>query len=195
MQFDQVTIVQTTLAAVMQQQQRLAEHLWWGGVVGNSGAEAGLLEQELSLLVAVANGEIERESAGVARYFEIKGVLNDVCSLLWQAPLSVEPVIPAEFWTQPGIGVVCGAVLAWLDADDLITITEAARLLYPDAPLVGSNVATQRVLRLIASGKLREYMANAEVAPNPRHRRRVKRSEVLLLCNISTELDTSNDQE
>jgi hypothetical protein len=187
MQFDQTTIVQTTLAAVMQAQQRLAEHLWWGGAVGSSGSEAGLLEQELSLLVEVANGEIERETAGVARYFEIKGVLDAVCRLLWQAPLSAEPVIPGEFWTQPGIGAVCGAVLAWLDADDLITITEAARLLYPDALLVGSNVATQRVLRLIASGKLREYMVNAEVAPNPRHRRRVKRSEVLPLCNISTD--------
>ncbi|MBM7844952.1 helix-turn-helix domain-containing protein [Herpetosiphon giganteus] len=184
MQSDATLIIQTTLATVMQAQQRLAEHLWWGGASANSTMAPSLLEQELTLLVQVANGEIERETAGVARYFEIKGVLDDVCRLLWQAPLSAEPVIPAEFWTQPGIGAVCGAVLAWLDADDLITITEAAQLLYPDAALVGSNVATQRVIRLIRSGKLHEYTANAELAPNPRHRRRVKRSEVLPLCNI-----------
>ncbi len=184
MGFDYTPIGQSTISLVRQAQQRLAEHLWWGGASANPTTEPSLLEQELTLLVQVANGEIERETAGVARYFEIKGVLDDVCKLLWQAPMSSEPVIPAEFWTQPGIGAVCGAVLAWLDADDLITITEAAQLLYPDTALVGSNVATQRVTRLIRSGKLRVYTANAELAPNPRHRRRVKRSEVLPLRNI-----------
>jgi hypothetical protein len=187
MKFDSSTIIKTTIAQVLQEHSRVAQRLWWGGMAGDPAEpyRSGVLAQELALLVQVANGDIDRATAGDARYFEIKGVLDDVCTLLWQPPIGpAGRHIPAEFWAQPGIGAVCGAVLAWLEADDLITISEAARILYEDADEVGSNVATQRVLRLISHGKIAAYQADAAAEPNPRRRRRVKRSEVLLLRGI-----------
>lgn len=193
MKFDSATIIRATIDQVLQEHGRVAQRLWWGGMAGDPAApyQSSLLEQELTLLVQVANGEIDRASAGDARYFEIQGVLKDVCALLWQPPIGpVGYQVPADFWSQPGIGAVCGAVLAWLDADDLITISEAAQLLYPDAAEVGSNVATQRVLRLISRGKVTAYQASADVEPNPRRRQRVKRSEVLLLRGVHDPAET-----
>jgi hypothetical protein len=187
MRFDGATIIQTTIDQVMQEHSRVAQRLWWSGMAGDPAAayQSSLLAQELALLVQVANGEIDRAAAGEARYFEVQGVLQDVCMLLWQPPIGPAGYhVPADFWTQPGIGAVCGAVLEWLNADDLITISEAAHILYADADEVGSNVATQRVLRLISRGKINAYQASADTEPNPRRRRRVKRSEVLLLRGI-----------
>jgi hypothetical protein len=187
MKFDGATIIQTTIDQVMQEHGRVAQRLWWSGMAGDPVApyQSSLLAQELALLVRVANGEIDRASAGEARYFEVQGVLQDVCTLLWQPPIGPSGYqVPADFWTQPGIGAVCGAVLQWLNADDLITISEAAHILYEDVDAVGSNVATQRVLRLISRGKIAAYQASPDTEPNPRRRRRVKRSEVLLLRGI-----------
>jgi hypothetical protein len=187
MKIDSATIIQTTIDQVIQEHGRVAQRLWWNGMAGDPATpyRSSLLAQELALLVQVANGEIDRASAGEARYFEVQGVLQDVCTLLWQPPIGPAGYhVPADFWTQPGIGAVCGAVLEWLNADDLITISEAAHILYADAHAVGSNVATQRVLRLISRGKIAAYQASAEAEPNPRRRRRVKRSEVLLLRGI-----------
>ncbi len=84
--------------------------------------------------------------------------------------------IPATFWSEPGIGQVLARVQAWLRHDDLIPLTEAAQLLFPDVARTNLQAARMRVKRLTERGELMVYLAPDE--PNPTQQVRVSRQAI-----------------
>jgi hypothetical protein len=65
---------------------------------------------------------------------------------------------------------------AWLRHDDLISLTEAAQLLFPGIADTNLQAARMRVKRLTERGELMVYLAPDE--PNPTQQARVSRQAI-----------------
>lgn len=181
MKYDLDTIAREVVGQVAHHVFWLNQRLYWGGINPPPPSQAdpyqsSPLLEELRLLVRVANGEIDRARASEELRGEVYETLQSTVELLF-APIGASAYeIPPDFWAWPGIGQVCGQVVVWLHGDDLISYTEAARLLYDDAASVSDNALQMRISRLIDDGRLGAYSDPDE--PNPRHAQRVLRSEV-----------------
>lgn len=133
------------------------------------------LREELALLVRVANGAIDRARTHEQTVGEIAETLQGICELLFSPIGTHAYTIPPTFWSEDGIGEVCGAVWGWLHQDDLINYTEAASLLYPNLN-ASPDARSARVRRLVEKGKLTGVIDPS--IKNPQHARRVLRSQV-----------------
>lgn len=169
--FNAESIIAETITAVQQQQERLAQALYFSGVepvLPTQPLVQSPLRDQLELLVAVANGDHGHEPGIVAE------TAQAVCEVLFTSAMTYE--IPSAFW-RTELGQVIAHCQLWLRGDDLISITEAAQILRGDT----KKADLMAVRRLIAHGALTEYFDPTE--KNPVRQPRVSRTEVEALHN------------
>ena len=133
------------------------------------------LQRDLKLLIAVANGELNRTDAGVRR---VELALRRLMDLLMGSALHLSAPIPDEFWATD-IGVLVSRVRWWISIDDLITISNAAALAFGE----NHQANRMRISRAIDNGLL-EWVPDPSVA-NPQQNRRVLRPQVERLRDLS----------
>jgi len=138
------------------------------------GLKAPGMPSELEAMLATP---LAKELQALARFVEtgegdraaVQTTILAILSRLFAPPYFPEGLedIPEGFWLQPG-GELIGKALARVYADDLITISEAARL---------AGVSSPTVSIAVKQGNLTAYIDPA--VKNPRWRRRVRRSQVV----------------
>lgn len=129
------------------------------------------LQQTLTLLVQVANGELPRGNAPKATVQCVETALQELLRLLLGNPLHAKASLPDDFW-QSDLGILVSRVRWWLSADELITISNAAALAFGE----NSQANRMRIVRAIDSGLL-DWIPDPSVA-NPQQNRRVLRPQV-----------------
>lgn len=185
--FDAKTVTEDVLAQVGWHVTRLGMRLSWGGAfdpgIMMEAYKSCPLHEEIRILVQVANGEIDRETAEDLQIGEIAETVQDVVEFLCAPPYGANVYrVPSSFWGTP-IGEVVALCQAWLQGEDLISYDQAARMLFADEyPAdLSQKAAVARVRRLVEREELRRYVAPDE--PNPTHSGRVSRREVENLAN------------
>ena len=129
------------------------------------------LQQKLTLLISVANGELTHSRVTKATVQEVEETLQEVLTLLLGNPLHLKAQPPADFW-QTELGVLVSRVRWWLSVDDLITISNAAALAFGE----NSQANRMKIVRAIDNGLL-DWIPDPSVA-NPQQNRRVLRPQV-----------------
>ena len=150
------------------------------GVQPEQAVQAALDEQtplrrDLKLLIAVANGELMRTDAAVRR---VELALGRVMDLLLGNALGSNTTLPDDFWVTD-IGVLVSRVRWWVSIDDLITISNAAALVFGE----NNQPNRMRISRAIDNGLL-EWVPDPSVA-NPQQNKRVLRPQVERLRDLS----------
>src|SRR5574343_64157 len=120
----------------------------------------------LAYIAKAAAGELQRTSETAD---EMYAACQSLAERLFAVPgLGASYTIPEEFWQAP-IGQMVALAFIWLEGDELITISEAARL-------SGKSIST--ISSRIKCGALRSYPDPQ--AANPRRAGRlVRRSDVM----------------
>ena len=145
--------------------------------------ESSPLREEITLLCRVANGEIDRASAGAELLGEIAETVQSIVEVTAGPPLLNQYRIDNAYWTTP-IGALVQHVIAWQRGDDLIGYMEAGRLLAA-AGLTREfrledrheqKALVARVRRMVEAGDFTRY--HDPRATNPTQAGRVSRSEV-----------------
>lgn len=129
------------------------------------------LQQKLTLLIQVANGELTRGNAPTATVQQVEGALQDLLKLLLGNPLHAKTTWPPDFW-QSDLGILVSRVRWWLSADELITISNAAALAFGE----NSQANRMKIVRAMDSGLL-DWVPDPSVV-NPQQNRRVLRPQV-----------------
>src|SRR4051812_13265762 len=167
------TLVQTITALVRQQQQALnialgqlptPEHL-------DRLDESSPLQNDLNLLIQVANGEYQRAKATKELVQRVELALQQLLALLLNNPLHYPAPLPDDFW-HTEIGILVSRVRWWISVDELITISNAAALAF------GENTQTNRmrITRAMDRGQL-TWIPDPSMA-NPQQNKRVLRPQV-----------------
>jgi hypothetical protein len=171
MRFDAATIADETIAALTEHVSRLSQRLSIGGWLPDAKDDYCPLRSEIDDLCRVANGEVERATAGEEFVMDTHQLLQDIaelCAWWWTA----EYEIP-QSWRETDLGRAWDAARYWLLSDDVITLSQAAALLGYTTDSTGMS----KIDRLIARGKLSTYIDPSE--PNPRRARRVSKRDML----------------
>jgi hypothetical protein len=152
--------------------QILFETYGWSSLddVGN-GDEQSSLQNDLNLLIEVANGEYHRMQATESFLQRIESALSRLLGLLLGNALHSTITIPDDFW-HTDIGIVVSRVRWWISVDDLITISNAAALAFGE----NTQAHRMRIARAIEHGLL-EWVPDPSMA-NPQQNRRVLRPQV-----------------
>ena len=115
----------------------------------------------LAYIARAAAGELQRTSETADEVYE---ACQSLAERLFAVPgLGASYTIPEEFWQAP-IGQMVALAFIWLEGDELITISEAARL-------SGKTIST--ISSRVKRGTLRSYADPS--APNPRRAGRLVR--------------------
>jgi hypothetical protein len=130
------------------------------------------LAEQLTVFERIAQGNIDRHTADSAFVREVEQAVEQLLAVFY-TPLDGRPfVLPRDAWTHSPMMKLLASVTYWVYQDDLISIADAARLLYGD-----STVARlMRVRRLIERGSLRHYWLPGREAKQRSYL--VRRSEV-----------------
>ena len=177
--FDPTTIADDVVSRVSEHYQRLGRSLAWPQTDSASSAvrPPTPLHADITRFVLIANAEQDRAIADDQTIGELIERFQHLLDLLFlPATGRYAYRIPATFWSEPGIGQVLARVQAWLRHDDLIPLTEAAQLLFPDVARTNLQAARMRVKRLTERGELMVYLAPDE--PNPTQQVRVSRQAI-----------------
>lgn len=135
--------------------------------------EQSPLREQITMICRAANGELARDDDVMG---ELGEMIQSLAETLYSTPLDNSYSIPASFWaTELGQAVLHAQL--WLRNDELITLTEAAKILR------GSTEAADRmwVVEQIRRGRLTRYVDPTE--PNPQKSGRASRQEVEALAN------------
>jgi hypothetical protein len=147
------------------------------------------LAEAVRTLVRVANSEFDRASAEANTVSRVAESYQMLCDALfvtgWEAGEATEAYIKYQitplFW-RSHIGHIMMICKLWLNNDSFITKTDAALLIYGAA----TETHLTRLNRLVAAGKLTEYIEPSE--PNPQRASRLSRVEVEKLNRDGTEM-------
>jgi hypothetical protein len=149
----------------------------------NAPLAAQPLAEQVTTFERIERGTIHRRNANPAFVREVEQAVEQMLAVLY-TPLDGGPcIVPRDAWTRSPLMELLASVTYWLYQDDLISIADAARVLYgtsTDAVLV-------RVRRMIERGDLRHYWR-----PGREHKQRsflVRRSEVERLKQALTRSD------
>jgi hypothetical protein len=174
--FDPATIADDVVSRITQHYQRIGRNLAWAAIDSDRSPTQPPtpLHADIMHFVQIANGEVDRIHADTQRIGELIERFQNLLDLLF-LPANGQYAyrVPATFWSEPGIGQVLAHVQAWLRHDDLISLTEAAQILFPDLAHTNLQAARMRVKRLTERGELMVYLAPEE--PNPTQQLRVSR--------------------
>lgn len=150
-------------------------YLELGAALGEPSQEGtGPLNQDLKLLIGVANGEYRRTDVMVRR---VELALARLMELLWGNALHGKAMIPDDFW-KTDIGILISRVRWWVSVDDLITISNAAALAFGE----NTQANRMRIGRAIDKGLL-DWVPDPSVA-NPQQNKRVLRPQVERLRDL-----------
>jgi len=139
-------------------------------------ADAPLAAQPLAAQVKVferiEHGTIDRRTVDPTFVREVEQAVEQVLAVFY-TPLDGRPfIVPRDAWTHSPLMKLLASVTYWLYHDDLISIADAARILYGSSDVV----MLARIRRAIERGELRHYWQ-----PGRAHKQRsflVRRSEV-----------------
>lgn len=173
--FDAQSIADDVIARLTEHVSRLSMRLSIGGWLPGVSEERDFcpLRAEIQDLCRVANGEVDRATADgdfVADTYQLLQDIAKLCAWWWTAEYEIPPS-----WRETPLGRAWTAAWYWLESDDMITLSEAAMLLYGAA----TDAELHKIDRLIKRGKLAERGDPNE--PNPRRARRVLQREVKAL--------------
>jgi hypothetical protein len=177
--FDATSIADDVVSRVAQHYQHIGQSLAWPDA-NHSPFQLRPptpVHADIARFVQIANGDWDRATANDQTIGELIEHFQSLLDLLF-LPANGQYTyrIPATFWSEGGIGQVLARVQAWLRHDDLISLSEAAQLLFPDIASGNMQAARMRVKRLTERGDLMVYLAPDE--PNPTQQARVSRQAV-----------------
>jgi hypothetical protein len=131
------------------------------------------ITEQVKVFERIERGAIHRAAVDPAFVRQVEDAVEQVLLVLYR-PLDGRPfMIPRDAWNHSPLMRLLASVTHWLYQDDLITMAEAARLLYGTS----DNAVLGRIRRGIERGELRHYWR-----PDRDHKQRatlVRRSEVL----------------
>lgn len=169
--FDSDQIANEVIGQVRSHVTRLGLRVWVGGVLPQTRDDNWCdLKAEIEELCRLANGEVDRKSASEDFIGETHELLQDIaelCAPWW----SNQYTIPGD-WRKTQLGLAWDAARFWLLSSDMMTLSDAARMLYGAA----DTSELSRLDRAISRNELDEYADPGE--PNPRKARRVLKSQV-----------------
>jgi hypothetical protein len=139
--------------------------------------EQGPLQQSLTLLIQIANGEYSRTAVSSDMLSQVKDSLKLLLDVLLGNVLHSSAMFPDDFW-QTDIGVLVSRVRWWLSGDELITISNAAALAFGE----NTQANRMRIARAIDNGYL-EWVPDPSVT-NPQQNKRVLRPQVERLRDL-----------
>ncbi|GCE12906.1 hypothetical protein [Tengunoibacter tsumagoiensis] len=176
MTFFNRTVSQEIIALVRQRYFALGEALGEISSQNNEHTqETWTLQQDLTLLIDVANGKYQRTDE-LAQ--EVEQALTHLRDILLGTVLHSSSTYPEEFW-QTEIGIVVSRARWWISVDELITISNAAALAFGE----NTQANRMRIARAIENGSL-EWVPDPSIA-NPQQNKRVLRSQVERFCHLS----------
>lgn len=138
--------------------------------------EESPLQQDLAYLIGVANGEYDRSTEAICR---AELALTRLMELLLGNVLHGRATIPEGFW-RTDTGILVSRVRWWISVDDLITISNAAALVFGE----NTQATRMRIVRAIENGML-EWVPDPSVA-NSQRNKRVLRPQVERLRELRT---------
>ncbi len=141
---------------------------------GSDHFERVSLQEDMTLLIAVANGEITRTNVMVLR---VENALKRTINLLLGNSIKENPTFFDGFWDSD-IGIVVSRARWWISVDELITITNAAALAFGE----NTQANRMRISRAIDKGLL-DWVPDPSVT-NPMQNRRVLRDQVERLRDL-----------
>jgi hypothetical protein len=101
----------------------------------------------------IERGTLDRRSADPRFVQEVEQAVDHILAVLY-TPLDGGPmIIPRDAWTRSPLMQLLASVTYWLYGHELISPTEAARLLYGS----GTDADLARVRRMIERGALHHY--------------------------------------
>ena len=174
------TFTQAVLSQVQHAWLKTGQELYFGGVDAltvnlTQPFASSPLKTECDLLEFVASGKMPRKTTNDDDVAEVTETLQSMIELLC-SPIAGGNgyTIPDGFWKQDPIGTTLIRVVWWLRGEELISLDEAAKLLFPKR---SSGGALQALIYRITEGELQAYPN--PFATNPRNKgRMVLRSEV-----------------
>jgi len=169
--FDADKIAQDVVAALRSHIYQLGCRLD-AAVINPSADGSGFcpVREEIKDLCRIANGEVDRKTASGEFVADTTQLIQDIAELVagwWSAEYDVP-----RAWRDTELGRAWDAVRYWLLSDDMISLSDAARMLYGSADAAELN----KVDRAIKRGDLVEYTDPNE--PNSQRARRVLKSQV-----------------
>jgi len=177
--FDTTTIADDVVSRMLLHYYRIGRSLAWpSSELNPSHSQPPTpLHADIMRFVQIANDEHNRATADEQMIGELIERFQNLLDLLFlPANGQYSYRVPATFWSEPGIGQVLARVQAWLRHDDLITLTEAAQILFPEIAQTNLQAARMRVKRLTERSELMVYLALDE--PNPTQQARVSRQAI-----------------
>ena len=153
---------------------------WWNDLIWELRNEFGIKleigempntdDDYLCLMAADSIGEMARVAAGETAGLEHGMIYEDIQSLmerLFCPPGELAYDIPRSFWSTP-FGAMVGIAFAWVQGNELITISEAAEI---------SGKSVSAISEQARKGKLTSYVDRTE--PNPRRQTRLLKSQIM----------------
>ena len=177
--FDTTSIADDVVSRITQHYHHIGQNLAWPDTNWpHSTAQSPTpVHADIARFVQIANGEVDRTIANDQTIGELIERFQNLLDLLFlPANGQYSYRIPTTFWSEAGIGQVLARVQAWLRHDDLISLSEAAQLLFPKIADINLQAARMRVKRLAERGDLMVYLAPDE--PNPTQQARVSRQAI-----------------
>ncbi len=130
------------------------------------------LTEQVKVFERIERGKLDRHRADPAFVEEVEQAVEQLLRILY-APLDGSAfIVPRDAWTRSPFMHLLANVTYWLYGDELISMADAARLLYGD----GALPARARVRRMIERGTLRHYWRPGRADPS--YAVLVRRSEV-----------------
>lgn len=177
--FDATKIADEVIWQIREQINRLGMRVYVGGVMPHSEESYCDLRASIADLCRIANGEVDRKKASKELVEETMILVQDVAEL--GAPYWAHEYIISKDWQATSLGQAWNAVRYWLESADLISLADAARILYDAADAAELN----KIDRLIAHGDLTEHLNPHE--PNPRRARMVRKDQAKVLLKKRAE--------
>jgi len=111
------------------------------------------LTEQVKAFEHIERGKLDRRRADPAFIREVEQAVAQMLAVLY-TPLDGGPMrVPRDAWTRSPLMRVLASVTYWLYADELISLADAARVLYGDS----SQANLARVRRMVERGELGHY--------------------------------------
>lgn len=134
------------------------------------------LQEQLEVFEQIAQGKIDRNQADPAFVAEVEDAVDRLLVLLCVPPdLENQTIetLPPNLWERSPLGLLLADVIWWLHQHDMITMSEAAQLLYGAASLN----EFQKIRTLVNKGELFPFIDPHE--SNPQYARRFRQSHII----------------
>jgi len=133
------------------------------------------IQADIQLIEQAASGQCRPDQRNT-----VQQALQNILDALHRSPGNPDYQVPVEWYSSTDLGRLSARTQLWLDTKILITLKEAAYLLYGDlitSNLVGIHQAQVYVEALTKGGRgLSIYLDMSE--PNPRLRKRIDKYEI-----------------